>query len=73
MAEPKPLTAADVAAKLKSHKVRVHAVKNGAPVRDKEGNYKVIERNIKAGDIVSFTERDGVITAVTVDGQKLTA
>jgi len=74
MADQKPLTAADVAASLKDHKVRMHAMKDGAPVRDKEGNYKVIERAPRAEDVISFAvSDDGVITAVTCDGQKLTA
>jgi len=72
--EKKELSAADVAAKLKSAKVRVHKMAKGQLARDEAGNFLTIERAPTAADIISFAEAaDGSITAITCDGQKLTA
>lgn len=63
------LTAAQ-AAKRVSGKVRVIRVKDGEPVSE-GGVFETVERNVRAEDLIAFAERDGKITAVTVDGQKL--
>ncbi len=36
----------------------------------KKGETEPVDRRIKSGDILSFTVADGVLAAVTVDGQK---
>lgn len=73
--ETKPAPAANeltaaMAAKRVTGRVRVPAMKDGEPVAEK-GVFKMAERNVKAEDVLSFAERDGKVTVVTIDGQKL--
>ncbi|HEY9081335.1 hypothetical protein [Magnetovibrio sp.] len=54
--------------------VRVHKIEKGKVVTDDKGRAVVIERAITAADVLSCKlGDDGVITVVTVDGQKLTS
>lgn len=76
------VTAAVVARALAAKGVKVRVPKtdrDGKPVMLLDANkrptgvYDVIERTVTAGDILSFRESDGHLSAVTVDGQKISA
>lgn len=64
------LTAAD-AARAVTGKVRVPRIKDGKPVM-KDGVYETMERQVRAEDVLSYAVRDGVVSVVTIDGQRLT-
>lgn len=65
------ITKAELAKKL-GVKIRVHQMKDGIPVRDKEtGEYKTTSKNPTAGDIMSFAEYGDHFVVVTIDGQKV--
>ncbi|MGE0256905.1 MAG: hypothetical protein AB7N54_19950 [Alphaproteobacteria bacterium] len=66
--EDKPLTAAQVAAKIGAQ-VRVVRRVKGAPVVNK-GVYETELRPAKGEDILAFAVRDGRLIAVTIDGHK---
>ena len=71
-----PVEAITPAAAVKAVKgtVRVFKMKDGEKVLDGKGRPVVINRALRAEDVLSCKLGDnGVITVVTVDGQKLTS
>lgn len=66
--EDRPLTAAQVAAKIGAQ-VRVVRRAKGVPVVSK-GVYETELRKATADDILGFAVRDGRLIAVTIDGHK---
>ncbi|MFN4056418.1 MAG: hypothetical protein ACK4GU_16285 [Alishewanella aestuarii] len=75
MTENTPFTKADAAKAVK--RLSVEAVidpKTKKPVEDKDGRVKTREvtTDVTEAEVLDFAVRNGVVTVVTTDGQKLT-
>lgn len=75
MSETKPFTKEDAAKAVKRTSIApVLDSKTKKPVLDDAGRVKTqeVDVEVKASEVLSFTVRDGAVTVVTTDGQKLT-
>ena len=71
---PAAVFTADEAVKAVKGTVRVIKTKDGENVLDEKGRPVIVERPLRAEDVISCTkDAKGGVTVVTVDGQKLTS
>ncbi len=73
--EPKTMTAADAAKRVKRTVVKAVLDKDGKPLKDADGNPKFTTQklSVAADEVLSFKDYGDYVVVVTIDGQKFSS